>query len=95
MCYSKNLNNGITRANGGAADVALSPLGDASSAVALGCSTPSEIVDPCSLLLQWPVAYSWITHLTTAGSSNGCLLEITTFSNLPLRSSSLIDKTML
>ena len=94
MCYSKNLNMGVTRANGGPADTALSPLGNASSAIALGCCTPSEIVDLCRLWLQWPVAHSWITHFT-AGSSNSCLLEITTFSNLPLRSSCLIDKSVL
>lgn len=95
MCYSKNLNMGITRASGGPADTALSPLGDASSAIALGCCNPSEIVDPCSLWLQWLVAHSWVTHLTIAGSSNRCLLEITTFSNLPLSSSCLIDKSVL
>lgn len=95
MCYSKNLSMCVRRVSGGAADTALRPLGDGSGAIALACCTPSAMVDPSSLWLQWPVAHSWIMHLTTAGSSNCCLLEITTFSNLPLRSSCLSDNSVL
>lgn len=58
MCFSKNLNMGITRVSGRPADTALSPLEDANLALALSCCTPSEIMDPCSLWLQWPVAHS-------------------------------------
>ena len=95
ICCSKHLNMGITRASGGPADTALSPLGDAGSATPLGSCTASEIMNPCSLRLPWPVAHSWIACLTTAGSSNGCLLELTTFSDLPLRSCCLIGKSVL
>lgn len=69
--------------------------GDASSAAALGCCKALAIVYSCSLQLQWPVAYFWMKHVTTALSSNGCLLEITAFSTSPQMSWCLHDKSVL
>lgn len=76
-------------------DTTPSARGDASSAAALGCCKALAIVYSCSLQLQWPVAYFWMKHVTTALSSNGCLLEITAFLTSPQMSWCLCDKSVL